>query len=99
MDNVILATTPLMTSVNRVTEHGDDSKCYMRGCRHRAQFKCERCERFICLKHHVKYRSGYHSYDYCPPCADRTRRLVFLLLALTVVLLAAGGLAIYLITR
>ncbi len=59
----------------------------------------EHCERFICLKHHVKYRSGYHSYDYCPPCADRTRCLLFLLLAVSIVVLAAGGLVIYLTTR
>ena len=30
-----------MTSINRVTEQGNDTKCYMHGCRHRAQFKCE----------------------------------------------------------
>ena len=95
-----LATTPLMTSVNRTAEHDDDrTRCYLRDCQHCAQFKCERCERFICLKHHVKYRSGYRSYDYCPPCADRTRRLVLIALALAVVVLAAGGLVICLITR
>jgi hypothetical protein len=77
MDNTALATTPLMTTVNRTAEQADDTRCHMRGCRHHAQFKCERCKRFICLTHHVKYRSGYCSYDYCPPCADSTRRLVF----------------------
>ncbi|QBZ81456.1 hypothetical protein pclt_cds_869 [Pandoravirus celtis] len=98
-DNRSSVTAPLMTSVNRPVEREDGAGCAMRGCHQRAHSKCERCSRLICLKHYVKYRSGYRSYDYCPPCADRTRRLLFLVLAVAVVAAIAGGLALYFNSR
>ncbi|WBR14325.1 hypothetical protein pkur_cds_150 [Pandoravirus kuranda] len=97
-DNRSSVTAPLMASV-KLAEREDGAGCAMRGCRQRAHSKCERCNGPICLKHYVKYRSGYRSYDYCPPCADRTRRLLFLVLAVAVVAAVAGGLALYFTSR
>nr|UMO78465.1 hypothetical protein [Pandoravirus belohorizontensis] len=98
-DNKSLATTPLITTVNGPIGREDEAGCAMRGCRQRAHSKCERCSRLICIRHYVKYRSGYRSYDYCPSCADRTRRLLFLVLAVAVVAAIAGGLALYFNSR
>jgi hypothetical protein len=38
-----------------------------RGPAYHTAFSSSACERFTCLKHHVKYRSGHRSYDSCPP--------------------------------
>nr|UMO78838.1 hypothetical protein [Pandoravirus belohorizontensis] len=94
-----LATTPLIAAIDRTVQQEDGAGCYARGCAQHVQFKCERCERLMCLKHHVKYRSGYRSYDFCPACASRTRRVVLIILAIGAVGLTALCVWIYFHTR